>query len=267
MKHIHTLYKMGALFLVVLSLYVITLGVNNLKEFRFIGGGIPSSNVLTVSGSGEVVAVPDVARFTFTIEEERTTVEDAQKEAAEKINAITEYLDDKEVEEEDIETTSFTLNPRYEYERETIVCVTYPCPQPPGERVLKGYTVRQTVEVTVRDTDTAGDLLAGITNLGATYVSGLNFTIDDVESLQEDARSKAIEDAQKKAKKLARDLDVSLVRVVNFSEHGGGYAVPQYARSLAFEADDFAEEALIAPDIPVGEQEIVSNVSITYEIR
>lgn len=259
------LTKTGFVFLIVLSIFFAVLTISAIRATTFIGSGGSNEHTITVSGEGEVFAVPDVAEFSFSVVEERNTPDAAQEIAADKVNRILSFLDENDVDDKDIKTTSYSVYPRYEYRREVINCVTFPCPQPPGERVLEGYEVRQSVRVKVRDTDAAGGLLAGVGELGAADISGLSFTIDDEDELQREARRLAIEDAQEKAKQLARDLDVKLVRVASFSEGGGNY----YPR-LAIEADKafgIGGGGDVVPEIPVGENKIISNVTITYEIR
>mgnify|MGYP000079536493 CR=1 FL=1 len=252
--------KMLVLVLLVLAVFLVFKTLNTIKEYRFIGGGVAATNTISVSGEGEVFAVPDIAEFSFSVVEENDTVTEAQKIAAQRINSILDFLKKSNIEETDIKTTNYNVYPRYDYVQKD--CVNNFCP--PGERVLKGFEVNQSISVKVRDTKEAGDVLAGIGELGATNISGLNFTIDDEEDLQKQARKSAIEDAQKKAKQLAKDLNVKLVRVVSFSESGD----QPYYKSFAF-----AEVATLdavgggAPEIPVGENKITSNVSITYEIR
>jgi len=106
--------------------------------------------------------------------------------------------------------------------------------------------------------------LALIGETAPSYVSGLNFEVDDLESVKAEARKLAIDDAKAKAKILSKDLDVKILGLVSFSEQSGGY-YPSYGLG----GSDMAmaqESRLIAPEIPVGENEIVSNVYITYEI-
>ena len=196
-------------------------------------------------------AVADIAEFSFSVVEEKETVTEAQEIAAQRINSILDFLDKSEVKETDIKTVNYNVHPRYEFVRES------------GERVLKGFEVSQNISVKVRDTEEAGTILSGIGERGASNVSGLNFTIDDEEDLKEEAREKAIEDARKKAKKLAKDLDVKLVRVVSFSESGP--ISPRFAFAEVATLDAVGGGAV--PEIPVGENKITSNVSITYEIR
>ncbi|MDZ4227187.1 MAG: SIMPL domain-containing protein [Patescibacteria group bacterium] len=189
---------------------------------------------------------------------------DAQDAATEKSNAVIAYLKGEGIEEKDIKTTDYNVYPQYDYTRSACSEVGY-CP--PGRQELRGFEVSQTLSVKVRDTEKAGGLLSGVGSRGASQVSGLSFTIDDEDALKAEARGKAIDDAQAKAKELAGQLGVSLVRVVGFYENEGGYPVP-YAYGTG--GDMMAvrtESAKAAPDIPVGENKIVSNVSVTYEIR
>ena len=49
-------------------------------------------------------------------------------------------------------------------------------------------------------------------------MSGLSFNIDDPESLKQEARIKALENAKTKAEALAKVAGVSLGKIVSFSE-------------------------------------------------
>ena len=244
----------------IVFLAVVTLG--QLQSLRYIGAGVQPGKTINVSGYGEAFGAADIATFNFSVVSEKSTVAAAQTDATNKINAITKYLKDAGIEEKDIQTTAYSVNPQYEYNQ--IVCVSYPCPG--GKQVLKGYQVRQTTTIKVRDLAKAGELLTGVGGKGATEVSGLNFTFDDPNKLQSDARGKAIADAKAKAEALAKQLGVTLVRVVSFNENGGGYPTPMYYAKDAAVGMGGAEPAR-APEISVGQNKVSSNVSITYEIR
>jgi hypothetical protein len=248
--------------LILLTVFLFAQTISVLKEYRYIGAGLSATNTISVSGEGEVFAVPDIATFTFSVREEADDVATAQDAAAESSNSIIAFLKGEGIEEKDIKTTSYNVYPRYEYQQ--AVCRDGYCP-PSGERELVGYEVSQSIQVKVRDTDKAGALLSGVGSRGVSDVSGLSFEIDDDDALQQEARRAAIADARDKAQVLARDLGVTLVRVVNFNESGGGVPI-MYARAeMSMDSSGFGGS--IAPDVPVGENKIVSNVTITYEIR
>ncbi|MBI2610590.1 SIMPL domain-containing protein [Candidatus Kaiserbacteria bacterium] len=253
---------MAATALGVLALFLLVGVVREFSELRYIGTGVPATNTITVSGEGEVFAVPDTATFSVTVQEEAVEVKDAQDVATKKVNEIIAFLKGEGIEEKDIRTADYNVYPQYDYIQ--TVCRDGYCP--PGRQELRGFQVSQTLTVKVRDTEKAGNLLSGVGELGASSVSGLSFTIDDEDALKREARGQAIEDARTKAAELAKQLNVRLVRIIGFSESEGGYPPIPYAYGRG--GDMVAMEAkAIAPEIPVGENKIVSNVSVTYEIR
>jgi uncharacterized protein YggE len=253
----------------VLSIYLVALAVGQFKSIAYIGSGVPAANTISVSGTGNAYAVPDVATFSFSVSQTSKTVTDAQAKATDKINAALKTVRDAGVADKDIQTTNYSINPHYEYQN--AVCpaianangsVSY-CP--PGKSVLTGYDVSQTVTVKVRDLDKAGALFASIGSLEVENINGLDFSVDKPETIQAEARAEAISDAQSKAATLASQLGVRLVRVVNFSEDNGSYPRPlMYA---AADAVSVSAKAVPAPEIPAGQEKVTSNVTVTYEIQ
>jgi uncharacterized protein len=253
---------MAATALGVLALFLLVATIKVLKEYRFVGSGVTATNTITVSGMGEVFAVPDLAMFSVTVQEEAKEVKPAQEKATEKNNAIVAYLKQQGVDEKDIQTADYSVYPQYDYKQAS--CREGYCP--PSTQTLRGYQVSQTLTIKVRDTEKAGELLSGVGTRGATSVSGLSFTIDDEDALKAEARQKAIEEAREKAEELADQLGVSIVRVVGFNEDGSYPPMPYAARGAAFDMA-VAQESKAVPDLPMGQNKIISNVNISYEIR
>lgn len=246
---------------VLLALYLGAEALKTFREYRFVGSGVSATNIITVEGEGKVSAVPDIAEFSFSVTEEAKTPAEAQTKAAEKSNAAITYLKEQGIEEKDLKTLGFTVSPKYRYEQ--ALCTRTYCP--PQKQVLDGFTVTQTVEVKVRDIAKAGELLAGIAAKNVQVVSDLRFTLDNEKALQDEARGKAIAEAKEKANTLASQLGVTLVRIVNFNE--GGVAMPLMMKRSVAGFDAAMEAGSAAPEIPVGENEFRSNVSISYEVR
>ena len=129
---------------------------------------------------------------------------------------------------------------------------------------MAGYEVNQGVDVKVRNIESVGTILGGIGGLGASNISGLNFSIDDEDELKKEANELAINDAKEKAEILADNLGVKLVRIINFSESG---YFPIYRQKFSAEAVSMDGIGGAAPEIPTGENKIISQVNIIYEIR
>ncbi len=260
----HKIKKSVVITLALLSLFLLAQTIAEFQSYRFIGSSPSQQSLISVSGKGEVIGVPDIATFSFSVTEESLIVKEAQDEAAKSTNAILAYLKKNGVEEKDIKTSGYNLYPRYEYDKIAVAPMYYPISSE-GKRALAAYVVTQSITVKVRDLGDAGKLLGGIGELGATDVSGLSFDFDKRDELVREARDKAIQDARKEAGKLAKSLGVRLVRIISYNE-GGVY--PMYAKTMAAEAyGRGGDSASVAPEIPIGEDKIVSSVSITYEIK
>jgi len=253
---IKRLARWGSVALALLGLFLLVSTLGAFKDWR---GGSENPNTISVVGEGEVYTVADIATFSFSVSAEAANVTEAQNKVTAKMNATLEALKNLGIEEKDIKTTNYYVSPKYTYE--PIVCSQNYCP--PGRQVPDGFTVSHDVTVKVRKTDDAGRALALVGENGATNVSGLSFTTDDPTALYDEARAKAIDNATNRAEKLAKDLGVKLVRVVSFSENDGRYPMPMYdAKNMSLEQAGSA-----APSLPIGENKIVSNVTVVYEIR
>jgi uncharacterized protein YggE len=242
---------------VVLAIFLVGKAVNEFKKYPTIGKDVPAMNTISVSGEGEVVSVPDIATFTLTVTEESLEVNFAQSNSANTINAVTEYLEKNGVNKKDIKTIGYNIYPRYEYTKD----YTKPYPYP-EKRNLVAYVVSQSLEVKVRKIADAGKMIGGLGEIGVTEISALNFGFDKDETLKAEARKKAITSAKEKARLIARDLGVSLGRLVNYSE-SGDYPV-LYGRGV--EAMSLSKD-VSTPNITPGESKINSTVNLTYEIK
>lgn len=253
--------KWGGIVMVVLAIFLVVQVIYTLRLTADVGRNTPAINVITVNGSGEVFAVPDVATFSFGVRETAATVAAAQETVTTRMNQALEILKAAGIEDKDIKTIGYNINPHYEYSQAP--CTQFSCP--PSNQRLTGYDVSQMVEVKVRDTSKAGEILGALGPARVTDVSGISFTIDDQDALEAEARAMAIADAREKAKVLVDNLDVRLGRVVSFNE-GYGYD-PIYRMEASVNYGKGGDAGQAVPDVPVGENKIVSNVSVTYEIR
>lgn len=253
-----TFYESASLFLLMGTVFIIVLiilGITSMKSMRNNG---QSSNTITVTGEGEVFAVPDIATISATLQAEESDVTLAQASVSEQAKAIVVALSSLKISNEDIQTSGYSSNPRYEYQGTD------------GEatRVLVGYEVSQTLTIKVRNILDAGKVLGILGKIDVEYINGPYFEIDEPDMLQAEARSIAIANAEEKAHALAQDLGVRLGKLVSFSE-GGNYPVPMYAEvGIMMKAvSDSVEESLPDPEIPTGENQINSSVTITYKIK
>jgi hypothetical protein len=263
MNYQEKVWKVGAWVGVLLVVFLAILSIKELRSISYVGNDSPIMTSISVNGKGEAISIPDIATFSFSVTENAKTVQEAQTKATEKTNNALKSIKAAGVDEKDLKTLSYSINPHYEYNQ--IVCVAYPCPQ--GKSVLTGYDVSQTVQVKIRDLSKAGELFDSIGSAGIQNVDSLSFAIDDLESVKAKARTEAITDAKAKAEILAKQLGVKLVRITSF--YDSSYEQPYYYGREGMGGDVMSAKAVLAPspEIPTGEQKVTANITITYEIK
>jgi len=102
-----------------------------------------TTNTMSFNGEGKVLARPDIAVINISIVTEAETSKAAQDDNSKKSNNVVGFLEDQDIDEKDIKTSSYNISPIYEYPRF-------------GERKITGYRVNQSFEVKIRDLDNVG---------------------------------------------------------------------------------------------------------------
>ncbi len=261
----NTMYKVLTVLFIVLTVQVLV-GIFTTVKNRGVMGGA-ENKIITLSGYGEVQAVPDIANIYFSINKEAKTVKEAQTLVAEVEKKAIDILKKEGIDDKDIKTINASFSPKYEYRydsKTSFPCGQFGCPPRPGSNVIVGYISTESVTVKVRNTDNVGKIMQALGEIAVSELSGPDFSIDDEESLKAEARKKAIEDAKSKAEALAKDLGVKLGDILNFSE-SGNYVRPMMYTKMEMSTDSVGATA--PAQLPKGENAISSEVTITYEIK
>lgn len=216
----------------------------------------PSQNgTITVSGDARVFVAPDIGELSLGIQTGRqATASAAMEKLKTGMDKVIAAVKAQGIEEKDIRSESFYLNPVYDWTN--------------GQQVPRGFEATQSLRIKVRDLDKVSEVLGAATAAGANQAGSVNFTVDEPDAKRAEARQEAIDEAKQKARELAGQLGVHLGEIVNFSEGYGGSPMPPiyYSRDAygVGGAANIAEQAAV--QMPAGEQEISVSVSITYEI-
>lgn len=205
------------------------------------------TSLFSVDGVGEATGIPDTAMVSFGVSKTASTVQSAKDQVNEIANKITEDLKKLGVNEKDIKTTNYSVNPQYDYSG--------------GTQRLTGYVVNTNMQAKLQPIDKANQAIDITTQDGATQVNGVQFIVNDSKEkeLTNEARKKAIADAKEKAQNLADAASMRLGRIVDIKENA--QSPRPYPILMGAEKAGGGEPTQLNP----GENTITSTITLSYE--
>lgn len=218
---------------------------------------ISQANTWTVSatGQGKIAYQPDIANLILGVKVEKIEkAENALSQLNEKMNKTLEAIKKTGVNEKDLQVQSFSLYPQYD----TIDNITK----------VSGYSAEQQIFIKVKnlkdDSKKVGQVISEAINAGANEASSITFTVSNLEEIKQQARIKAIQDARQKAQELAQVAGVKLKKVTGWWENI--VQSPGISSSM-FEGKGGMSAGYSSTSIPNGEQEIIIEENVSYEIK
>ena len=211
---------------------------------------------ISVSGTGKVTVVPDVGEIQMAAQVTRPTVQQARDDAGKAMDAIRTALRAQGVEEKDIATSGFNIQPQYDYR-----------PNGGGAPQISGYLVNNVITVKVRKVDTLSKVLDAAVGAGGNdvRVSSVQFTVDDPEQASGKAREAAVANARTHAESLAKAAGVRLGKARSVIESGSSIPVP---RAVAAAAPSLGKGGSdVATPVSPGQTEVSVTVSVVFDIE
>ena len=206
-----------------------------------------------VTGTGKVSAMPDLAVLSLGVEAIEPTVVEARTVAAQAMESLVARLRSLGVDESDIRTSFFNIQPQYQFfER---------------EQRLTGYRVTNQLTVEIRDLDLVGPVIDGAVEAGgdASRINSVSFTIEDGSALADEARTLAVQDAVSKAGQFAEAADFTLGNVLFITELGGN-VFPR--EELRFADGAVSSQSSLPPTtIIAGEMDVTVSVQMVFGIE
>ncbi len=201
---------------------------------------------IIVTGEGSVGVPPDYAQIGAGATTKAKTAKEATEANSKLMTAITAALSSAGIEQKDIQTSRFLVQP------------VYAPPQPNAEPKLTGFSVTNQVSVTIRQIATVGEILDRLIAAGATNVGDVEFLHSDVSKALDQAREAAVADARRKAGLYARAAGLSLGGVAWITEDSA------YAPPLAMNAMR-ASGGMPVP-IAAGQDTLQVRITVGYDI-
>ena len=209
-----------------------------------------------VTGEATLEIPADIANVSIGVEVREESVTDARQKAATTMGKVVKTIGDQGVKTDDIVTTQFSIYPQ------TIWVEVSDSLGLHSEPRIVGYTVNNTVQVTVRDIDKLSAIIDNAASTGGDLirVNSIQFTVDDPTVFSKKIREIAAADAIAKADVYAQAMGVTLGQLVYLAELGnsapmsGNYDMAM--RSAPMMAESFAPSPISGGDV---------NISVTVQ--
>lgn len=230
--------------LVVLVLAVYTAGSAMAQTSDLTGARPPS---ITVAGTGESHGKPDFAQIQVGVVTEAVTAAEALRKNNEAMSQLIVMMRKRGIEDRDFQTTQFNVSPRYKYDKTQ---------QDPPK--IAGYQVTNEVHVKVRNLTALGAFLDEAVSMGANQIRGISFGVAEPAKLMDEARKKALADAQRRAQVYADAAGLKIGKPIRIDEQSG--------RPVPYPVARMDAAAGSAVPIATGEQSFSITVTVSYPI-
>lgn len=206
---------------------------------------------ITVSGEGKLDVEPDMAVVRFGIvtvaPDAETACRDNALAAGKAMEAARALIED----ERKIKLESLRLAPARRYNPET------------RRHEEIGYEASREVSVRVLDLDRLPELIERVVADGANRLNGIQYDLQDRDSVRDSVLVRAMTQARHKAALMAKTLGVSVGAVVQIQEEG--LQVPRPIL-MTREAGVAKADAAVPEAYAAGEMEVQASVRVVFEI-
>lgn len=205
---------------------------------------------IIVSGSGEARAKPDTVEIGISISFIQPEARQAQELVADVTGKVLAELKAIGLTDKDIETRGFSINPRYEWKKDS--------------RVFKGYEASNSLRITTDEFSLVNQIIEVAVRAGVKEVDYVSFTYRDRESLECEALAQAARNAMQRARAIAEGLGVEPGRVIRVStpnkyrSYGGEVYLAREASPVAAPAPT----SVVAPH----EVKVTAEVEVILEL-
>ncbi len=214
-----------------------------------VSGGGDEPATLSVTGTGQVFVIPDIAHINIGVRTQGATVSEAIAANNVQAQQIKDTLVAEGTAEEDIQTSSFNVYQQFDYDFQ-------------GNPTDSYFSVENSVFVTVRDIANLGKVLDAVGRSGANNIYGVNFDVEDKLPAQSSARNLAVQAAQAQAEELAQSAGVELGELLSINSTATTTSQNVYGYGMG-------GGAAMAENVPIssGQMPINAQVTLTYEIK
>lgn len=168
------------------------------------GGSVDAVHV-SVSGSATINVAPDVANVSFDLLTKEKTAQEAKEVNDAMLKKLNEVLKKYEIKETELKMNYINIHPYYQYKA--------------NSHELAGYEAQKAITIKIKEIDKYNSFIDDLLKVGISNINSVDFTVEDIKTVRNQARVKAVESAKEKAELFASSISKKIIDVIEISEN------------------------------------------------
>lgn len=154
--------------------------------------GVSNAGHISVSGSATINVAPDVANVSFELSTREKTAQAAKEANDAMLKSLNEVLKKYEIKETELSMNYINIRPYYEYRSNT--------------NELAGYVAQKTITIKIKEIEKYNSFVDDLLKVGISNINSVDFAVEDIKTVRNQARVKAVESAKEKAELFASSI-------------------------------------------------------------
>lgn len=179
---------------------------------------IQQQGILELNGTGQEKLHPDMASTTAVVVSEAPSAREALDKNNVTTRAVIAVLKNAGVSHGDIQTSDFSVQPKYFYPQSGSQSGNGDKPVARAQPHIIAYRVHNQITIQIRTLDKLGPVLDQIVTAGVSQINDISFSSSKKDDARDKARQAALQDAMKKAALYAKAANVKLMDVLSITE-------------------------------------------------
>ena len=192
------------LFIGYVTVFLMLLFISYLIVFRSGNGDGINDGHISVSGSATINVSPDIANVSFGLSTKEKTAQAAKEANDAMLKNLNEVLKRYEIKETELSMNYINIRPYYEYRG--------------NSNQLAGYVAQKTITIKIKEIEKYNSFVDDLLKIGISEINSVDFAVEDIKNVRNQARIKAVESAREKAELFASSISKQIVDVIEISE-------------------------------------------------
>jgi hypothetical protein len=173
---------------------------------------LPNNRHISVVGTAQLKAKPDIAVIHLEVESIKTKSVDAKKEVDDRVNNLLAGLAKFNIDQENVSASSISTQPNYTYSTN-------------NKRQLNGYTANRNIKVTLNNLKHLNAFMDYALSVKINEIRNIELKSSKADQLKDEVNGLAVNNAKKKGNSLANAFDAKLGKIysINSTSNNNSY--------------------------------------------